>query len=246
MPHKRIPMDRDKKIALVAHDNKKRDLIEWARFNRDLLAHHEVFATGTTGKVLERELEIEVTKLQSGPLGGDQQIGARIVNGEIDFLIFFWDPLEPLPHDPDVKALLRMAVVWNIPIACNRVSVDFMQRSIRFECSIPEAARDAGPIHRQQLHVLQRWPGQRTGGPIPFDRDGASYRRWIHTGGSLERWECPPENSRRRMELCRAPGAEPATRPCAPELPGIRSAIRCGNSGSRCQDGSSHDLGTPR
>src|SRR3990172_6140473 len=126
MPHKRIPMDRDKKIALVAHDNKKRDLIEWARFNRDLLAHHEVFATGTTGKGLERELEIEVTKLQSGPLGGDQQIGARIVNGEIDFLIFFWDPLEPLPHDPDVKALLRMAVVWNIPIACNRASADFM------------------------------------------------------------------------------------------------------------------------
>ena len=126
MPHKRIPMDRDKKIALVAHDNKKRDLIEWARFNRDLLAHHEVFATGTTGKVLERELGIEVTKLQSGPLGGDQQIGARIVNGEIDFLIFFWDPLEPLPHDPDVKALLRMAVVWNIPIACNRASADFM------------------------------------------------------------------------------------------------------------------------
>ena len=126
MPHKRIPMDRDKKIALVAHDNKKRDLIEWARFNRNLLAHHEVFATGTTGKVLERELEIEVTKLQSGPLGGDQQIGARIVNGEIDFLIFFWDPLEPLPHDPDVKALLRMAVVWNIPIACNRASADFM------------------------------------------------------------------------------------------------------------------------
>jgi methylglyoxal synthase len=109
-------MDRDKKIALVAHDNKKRDLIEWARFNRDLLAHHEVFATGTTGKVLERELGIEVTKLQSGPLGGDQQIGARIVNGEIDFLIFFWDPLEPLPHDPDVKALLRMAVVWNSPL----------------------------------------------------------------------------------------------------------------------------------
>ena len=119
-------MDRDKKIALVAHDNKKRDLIEWARFNRDLLAHHEVFATGTTGEVLERELQIEVTKLQSGPLGGDQQIGARIVNGEIDFLIFFWDPLEPLPHDPDVKALLRMAVVWNIPIACNRSSADFM------------------------------------------------------------------------------------------------------------------------
>jgi methylglyoxal synthase len=116
----------DKKIALVAHDNKKRDLVEWAKFNRDLLAHHEIYATGTTGSILEKELGIPVTALQSGPLGGDQQIGAMIVNGEIDFLIFFWDPLEPLPHDPDVKALLRMAVVWNIPIACNRASADFM------------------------------------------------------------------------------------------------------------------------
>ena len=119
-------MEHDKKIALVAHDNKKRDLLEWAKFNRDLLAHHEVFATGTTGELLERELDFEITRLQSGPLGGDQQIGAKIVEGAIDFLIFFWDPLEPLPHDPDVKALLRMAVVWNIPIACNRASADFM------------------------------------------------------------------------------------------------------------------------
>jgi methylglyoxal synthase len=119
-------MEHDKKIALVAHDNKKLDLLEWAKYNRDLLAHHEVYATGTTGKVLEQELGFEVHKLQSGPLGGDQQIGARIVDGDIDFLIFFWDPLEPVPHDPDVKALLRMAVVWNIPIACNRASADFM------------------------------------------------------------------------------------------------------------------------
>jgi methylglyoxal synthase len=126
MTDKEIAMERDKKIALVAHDNKKRALVEWAKYNRDLLAHHEVYAAGTTGEILEQELGFEITKLQSGPLGGDQQIGAKIVTGEIDFLIFFWDPLEPLPHDPDVKALLRMAVVWNIPIACNRASADFM------------------------------------------------------------------------------------------------------------------------
>ena len=119
-------MEPDKKIGLVAHDNKKRDLIEWAKFNRDLLAHHEVFATGTTGEILEDVLGFKIHRLQSGPLGGDQQIGAKIVENKIDFLIFFWDPLEPMPHDPDVKALLRMAVVWNIPIACNRATADFM------------------------------------------------------------------------------------------------------------------------
>jgi methylglyoxal synthase len=126
MTNKRIAMEHDKKIALVAHDNKKQDLVEWAKYNCDLLAHHDVYATGTTGEILEHELGFQITKLQSGPLGGDQQIGAKIVNNEIDFLIFFWDPLEPMPHDPDVKALLRMAVVWNIPIACNRASADFM------------------------------------------------------------------------------------------------------------------------
>jgi methylglyoxal synthase len=133
-----------KTIGLVAHDNKKADLVEWATYNRQLLLRHDLVATGTTGTLLEEELGVGVVKLQSGPLGGDQQLGALIADDGIDFLVFFWDPLEPQPHDPDVKALLRIAVVWNIPVACNRASADFMISSPLMAGSYERAKPDYG------------------------------------------------------------------------------------------------------
>jgi methylglyoxal synthase len=124
-----VAMQTRKHIALIAHDNRKGDLIEWARFNRGTLARHDLHATGTTGALVSSELGLTVHRFLSGPLGGDQQVGAAIAEGRIDLVIFFWDPLEPQPHDVDVKALLRIAVVHNVPIACNRSTADFVLSS---------------------------------------------------------------------------------------------------------------------
>ncbi len=147
-----------KRMALVAHDNRKADLLDWARFNRGTLAQHELYATGTTGALLGGELGLPVTLFRSGPLGGDQQIGAAIVEGQLDCVIFFWDPLEPQPHDVDVKALLRIAVVYNVPIACNRATADFMLSSplMRQAYDRELLAPQQQPPHQQRRPVLRK------------------------------------------------------------------------------------------
>lgn len=149
-------MKQIKRIALVAHDNRKEDLKTWVEYNWEKLAHHELYCTGTTGKVLEAAFKsktdrpINMTKLKSGPLGGDQQLGAMISEGKIDVMIFLWDPMQPQAHDVDVKALLRITVLYNVPTACNRASADFMVDSIHFQEEYHPIIKDySGYINRQ-------------------------------------------------------------------------------------------------
>jgi methylglyoxal synthase len=145
-------------IALIAHDNKKVELLEWASFNKGTLAGHRLYATGTTGTMLEFELGLAVNRFLSGPVGGDQQIGAKIAEGVVDMLVFFWDPLEPQPHDPDVKALLRLGAVWNIPMACNVATADFLISSPLFATAYDRTIPDLGP--RDWLSMREPGAGQ--------------------------------------------------------------------------------------
>lgn len=132
-------------VALIAHDNKKVELLRWADFNRGTLSRHALYATGTTGTMLEYELGVPVTRFLSGPVGGDQQIGAKIAEGVIDMVIFFWDPLEAQPHDPDVRALLRIGAVWNVPMACNVATADFLISSPLMASDYASVRPDVGP-----------------------------------------------------------------------------------------------------
>jgi methylglyoxal synthase len=139
-----------RRVALVAHDNKKEDLLDWVDYNQGTLSHHDLIATGTTGKLIEDRFGLSVTRLLSGPLGGDQQLGARIAEGDVDVLIFFWDPLEPQPHDPDVKAVLRIAAVWNVAVACNRATADYIISSPlfgdRYAAALPDFEQHADRV----------------------------------------------------------------------------------------------------
>lgn len=141
----REPMRRRKRVVMIAHDNCKDDLLDWARFNVGTLSRHDLSATGTTGTLLSDRLGLDVARYLSGPLGGDQQIGAAIAEGRVDLVIFFWDPLEPHPHDVDVKALLRIAVVYNTPIACNRSTADFLLSSPLMDQAYSPTATPAAP-----------------------------------------------------------------------------------------------------
>jgi methylglyoxal synthase len=140
--HTVVPMRGVKNVVLIAHDSRKTDLLEWVAYNKAVLREHHLFATGTTGGLVATHTGLTVTRFKSGPLGGDQQVGARIAEGELDVLIFFWDPLEPQPHDPDVKALLRIAVLYNIPTACNRATADFMVASPLFHGEYERTVED--------------------------------------------------------------------------------------------------------
>ena len=153
----RVQMRSVKNVVLIAHDSRKADLLEWVKYNRAVLREHRLFATGTTGGLVDAHADLPVTRFKSGPLGGDQQVGAKIAEGELDVLVFFWDPLEPQPHDPDVKALLRIAVLYNIPTACNRATADFLVASSLFHGPYERIVEDHAAVReawlRTKLHV---------------------------------------------------------------------------------------------
>ncbi len=162
MTHQISLMPARKRIALIAHDDRKQDLLEWARFNKGKLSRHDLYATGTTGTLLQQELDLPVHAFLSGPLGGDQQVGAKIAENAIDVLIFFWDPLETHPHDPDVRALLRLAVLQNIPVAMNRSSADFIFSSPLMDAEYERQLYDfAGRLERRRAIDALRASGKR-------------------------------------------------------------------------------------
>jgi len=140
-----------KNVVLIAHDSRKADLLEWVKYNKAVLREHRLFATGTTGALVQAATGLPVTRFKSGPLGGDQQVGAKIAEGDLDVLVFFWDPLEPQPHDPDVKALLRVAVLYNIPTACNRATADFLVASPLFHGEYERLVEDHEAVREEWL-----------------------------------------------------------------------------------------------
>jgi methylglyoxal synthase len=150
----RVPMREQKHVVLIAHDSRKADLLDWAEYNKDVLKAHVLFGTGTTGALVAARTGLPVTAFRSGPLGGDQQVGAKIAEGDLDVLIFFWDPLEPQPHDPDVKALLRLAVLYNIPTACNRSTADFLVAAPLFHEPYARQVEDHAAARREYLASL--------------------------------------------------------------------------------------------
>jgi methylglyoxal synthase len=161
-------MEKNKNIALVAHDNRKKDLIEWFEYNFRSLVKHKLVCTGTTGRLIEEalqsklgdeEVDCQIVKLKSGPLGGDQQLGAMITEGLIDLVIFLWDPMQPHPHDVDVKALLRIAVLYNVPIACNRATADFIMSSPLMDERYAPVKKDFEAYIKRDVD-LERVPGE--------------------------------------------------------------------------------------
>jgi methylglyoxal synthase len=227
MMRRTIPMARRKNIALVAHDNRKEELLEWAKDNLDLLGDHTLCATGTTGRLLKHRLGLNVTLLQCGALGGDQKIGSRISEDQVNFLIFFSDPLEMQPHDSDVKALLRIAIVWNVPVACNRASADFLISSSLMSTGygriVPDYSKykDRQPVGSHSEHAGPGSEGLERGLGVPHQRAILPPNGDVRTtvGDAVDRlWKYQRPGDRDRGEGGKPSVREEPTRVTAPEL----------------------------